>query len=322
MKTFIADTENSEKQTLDKWNGVFPTTKSYKKVISCSKNFQILRPERNINGKNEPFLFCVKNGYKGGDYKQIKRTLLSIEETTNMRANCSGRIDKEKLEKENGWEQGLDYKLHTPNSFYTKNLNTGDWNEIAVGQDIHSLLLGYKRGRFTGKIDLSMWTKENPDRWETLKKISTINEKAFEKASQSIHKAQKLFCDKYINPNHRIGIYTAFSTNKFCEHSITKSMSFHIDKVDVKFGFTSMCVFRVGDYKGAYLIFPRWNIGVDVDDGDVVICDSSQLHGVSPIIGKGTRLSCVTYCDDGVATMGGMGKKEELIGIKKDKEFS
>ena len=41
-------------------------------------------------------LTCDFAGYKGGDYKQIKRTLLSIEETTNMRANCSGRIDKEK----------------------------------------------------------------------------------------------------------------------------------------------------------------------------------------------------------------------------------
>ena len=46
------------------------------------------------------------------------------------------------------------------------------------------------------------------------------------------------------------------------------------------------------------------------DDGDVVICDSSQLHGVSPIKGKGVRLSTVAYCDDGLATMGSFGKKK------------
>ena len=56
MKTFIADTELSEKQTLDKWNGLFPTTKSYRKVISCSKDFKILRPGRYSYGENEPFL--------------------------------------------------------------------------------------------------------------------------------------------------------------------------------------------------------------------------------------------------------------------------
>jgi hypothetical protein len=281
---------------------LFPTSKTYRKVISYSKDFQIVSPTKTIFGENEPFLICIKNGYMGADYKEIKRTLLSIEDTTNMRANCSGPVDKKKLEKEYGWKEGRDYKLSTPNSFYTKNEKTGEWNEIAQGQDINSLLLGYKRDRFTGEIGLSGWAKENHDRWETLQKISTINETALQKGFPEKHKTQKLFCEKYINKSHRIGIYTSLSPNQYREEQ-TKQMSFHIDKGDGKFGFTSMCVFRVGKYQGAYLVFPRWEVAVDVDDGDIILANSSQIHGVTPIIGHGTRLSCVAYCDNGLATM-------------------
>ena len=321
MKTFIAEVEHNEKKIFDKWNGLFPTSKTYKQIISCKEDFQVVSPTKTIFGENEPFLICIKKAYKGRDYTEIKRTLLSIEETTNMRANCSGPVDKKKLEKEYGWKEGKDYKLRTPNSFYTKNEKTGEWNEIAQGQDINSLLLGYKRGRFTGEIGLSGWAKENKDRWKTLQKISTINEKAFQKGFPDKYKSQKLFCEKYIKKSHRIGIYTALSPNQYREEQ-TKQMSFHIDKGDTKFGFTSMCVFREGDYKGAYLVFPRWEVGIDIDDGDVILADSNQLHGVSPIKGEGTRLSCVAYCDNGLATMGGLGKREKLIGIKKEKKKS
>ena len=47
MKTFIADKEHNEKKIFDKWNGIFPTTKSYRKVIAYSKDFQIVSPEKN-----------------------------------------------------------------------------------------------------------------------------------------------------------------------------------------------------------------------------------------------------------------------------------
>ena len=161
MKTFIADKEHNEKKIFDKWNGIFPTTKSYRKVIAYSKDFQIVSPAKNKSSHNKPFLVCIKNGYKGNEFKEIKRTLLSIEDTTNMRAHCSGPVDKMLLEKEYGWEEGSDYKLSTPNSFYTKNEKTGDWKDIAQGQNINSLLLGYKRGKFTGEIGLSNWEDEN-----------------------------------------------------------------------------------------------------------------------------------------------------------------
>jgi hypothetical protein len=191
MKTFIADKEHNEKKIFDKWYGIFPTTKSYRKVIAYSKDFQIVSPTKNKSGENEPFLICIKNGFKGNEFKEIKRTLLSIEDTTNMRAHCSGPVDNMKLEKEYGWKEGRDYKLSTANSFYTKNEKTDEWNDIAQGQNINSLLLGYKRSKFTGDIGLSDWEEENHDRWETLQKFSIINGTAFQKAFPEKYKTQK-----------------------------------------------------------------------------------------------------------------------------------
>ena len=100
-------------------------------------------------------------------------------------------------------------------------------------------------------------------------------------------------------------------------------MSAHVDGKDLEFGMTTMSVFRVGDYDGAYLCFPRYGVAIDADDGDVVIADSNELHGVTPISGNGVRLSCVAYCDEHVATKGYTGKSENPIySHNKDKHGS
>jgi len=315
MKTFIADIEHDEKETDDKWNGKFATEDCYKKVIKCDETFRVVRPSKNILNDYEPIAIVVKNGFKEDEYDLIKDTLYSIQETTNMRANCSGPIDKENLLKEKGWVENIDYKLRSPNSYFTK-MKDGSWTDIAVGQDIHSLLLGYKRGRFTGKIQLSAWARDNADRWEKLLKISEVNERAFEQVHPERYYSQKTFAESFIDKNHRMGIFTAYSPNKYNEAQ-TKQMSLHIDKGDTELGFTTMAVFRVGVYTGAYLVFPRWEIGVDADDGDIIIADSKQVHGVSSIHGEGTRLSCVAYCDSKVATLSKgemIGRDEKLIG--------
>ena len=99
-------------------------------------------------------------------------------------------------------------------------------------------------------------------------------------------------------------------------------MSAHVDSGDTSFGMTSMCVFKSdADYEGAYLIFPRYGIGIAAPDNSVLIADSLQVHGVSPIRGKGERFSCVAYCDNRLATIGNAGRSERLIGKYAKKEI-
>ena len=129
-----------------------------------------------------------------------------------------------------------------------------------------------------------------------------------------IYNKQKKFAENSIRPEHRIGIFTTLSANRYHVGQSSK-MSAHVDSSDTQFGMTTMAVFREGPaYQGAYLLFPRYGIGIDAPDNSVVIAQSLEIHGVSPIRGNGVRLSCVAYCDNRLAELGAAGKPERKIG--------
>ena len=65
---------------------------------------------------------------------------------------------------------------------------------------------------------------------------------------------------------------------------------------------------------GGYLTFPRYGIAIDAPDNSVIIADSNEVHGVTPIEGSGQRFTCVAYCDNRLATKGVAGKSERKIG--------
>ena len=325
---FVAKVDHGFKETFDKWNGKFLKEDSYDEVISSigvkDEIIKISKPVAAIDGDSPPLAYIVKNAYTGKDYQDIKDTLFSIDDVSTMRANASGPIDHEEMKKK-GLIEGVHYKLRTPNSYYPLKKN-GKFNRIAEANAIHSVLIGYKRGRFTGMINPSGWMKKksNQEKWEVLQRIAPINEAALKKASPNVWRQQRAFADNYIESKYHIGgaPITALSANRYSSEGTAK-MSAHLDGKDLEFGLTTMCVFRIGDFKGAYLCFPRYGIAIEADDGDVLIADSNELHGVTPIEGNGVRLSCVAYCDEHVATKGIGGKSENPIGPhNKDKQGS
>ena len=322
---YTAKVDHGQKETFDKWNGKFLTEESYDEVVTSkgvdADIIKIYKPHASLGEK--PLLAAIVKGHVKNEI-EIKDTLFSIDDVSTMRANAAGPIDHEEMKKK-GLIEGVHYKLRTPNSYYPLKKN-GKFNRIAEANAIHSVLIGYKRGRFTGMIGPSGWMekKSNLPKWEILKRIAPLNESALKKAAPEIWKMQRTFADNYIESKYHIGgaPITALSANKYTTEG-TQKMSAHVDGKDLEFGMTTMCVFRIGDYKGAYLTFPRYGIAVDADDGDVIIADSNELHGVTPISGNGIRLSCVAYCDEHVATKGIAGKSENPIGPhNKDKHGS
>ena len=308
MKKITLTNDYGEKDTFKKWNGKFLDESSYNKVITVTEDTAILKPTVSLDGTDVPLAYVITNVYPDD---KVRDTLMSIEDTSKMRANCSGPIDKEEM-KRKGLIEGEHYKLRTPNSYQVKTKN-GQWGMIAYANEIHSVMIGYKRGRFTGAIDSSGWVKDNPEKFETLKDIAKYNEIAFDKANSQVYNKQKTFTESFIEPQHRIGIFTTLSANRYHSGQSSK-MSAHIDSGDTEFGMTTMCVFREGEYTGAYLTFPRYGIAIDAPDNSVVIADSRQVHGVTEIHGTGQRFSCVAYCDNRLATKGVAGKSERLIG--------
>ena len=325
---FVAEKDLGYKETHEKFNGKWLDESDYDTLISSigvnEKVIKVSKPVASIDGDRPPLAYIVKGEYTGDMYQQIKDTLFSIDDVSTMRANAAGPIDHEEMKKK-GLIEGVHYKLRTPNSYYPLKKN-GKFNRIAESNAIHSVLIGYKRGRFTGMIKPSGWMekKSNKEKWEVLQNIAPLNEGALKVAAPDIWRRQRAFADNYIESKYHIGgaPITALSANRYSSEGTAK-MSAHVDGKDLEFGMTTMCVFRIGDFEGANLCFPRYGLAIEADDGDVLIADSNELHGVTPIRGNGVRLSCVAYCDEHVATMGIGGKSENPIGPhNKDKHGS
>ena len=284
------------------WNGKFLTEEAYDRVESPTEDTVIFKPNSDI-----PLAYVVCDAYPDD---QVFECLKTIEDTTKMRANASGPILEEDM-----IAKGItEYRLRTPNSYQVKT-KAGKWGMIAYANEIYSVMAGWKRGRFTGGIEASGWTKDNPDKFEILKDISVYNEKAFEKVDSERYNAQKTFAETSILPEHRVGIVTTLSMNRYSDLGLgSKGMSVHVDSGDTEAGMTTMCHFRDKEYEGAYLTFPRYKIAIDAPHNSVIIADSLELHGVTQIKGEGTRYTCVAYCDRRLATMGQLGKTPKKIG--------
>jgi hypothetical protein len=53
----------------------------------------------------------------------------------------------------------------------------------------------------------------------------------------------------------------------------------HQDKGDLDEGFSVLSTLRTGMYEGGILTFPEYRIGVDMQDGDVLLMDAHEWHG-------------------------------------------
>ena len=305
MKCIIAKTDYGEKETFEKWNGKFYDESNLEQKIDITEDTAIYRPDATLDEEGIPIAYVICNAFPNDN--KITDMLYSEKDTSVMRANAAGPIDKEEMKKK-GLIEGKDYKLRTPNSYFTKTKN-GKYGMIAYANEISSVLVGAKRGRFTGKVNIA-----NPDKFYKLKDLCVYVEKAFKKANSKIYTQQKTFAEKYIPEEYRHGMITTFSLNRYSVKE-SKAMSVHSDGADVLY--TTMSCHRKGEYEGAYLSFPRWKIGINLPHNSVCIADSKSLHTVTPIRGEGTRYTTVCYTDKSCATV---LKSERLIGKHAKKE--
>ena len=312
MEQIKLETDYGFDSIYKRWNGKFLTDDCYDQVISPTKDTAVYKPGASLY-ESTPLVYIMCDIYDD-DNDTILDCLKTIEDTSKMRANAAGPILDEDM-KARGIEE---YRLRTPNSYQVKT-KAGKWGLIAYANEIHSVMAGWKRGRFSGAIEASGWTKDNPDKFEILKDIPLYNEKAFEKVDPKRYESQKIFAETSVSPEHRVGIVTTLSMNRYSDLGLgSKGMSVHVDSGDTEAGMTTMCHFRDGEYEGAYLCFPRYKVAIDAPDNSVIIADSLELHGVTPIRGEGTRYTCVAYCDRRLATMGQIGKTVKKIGKYSD----
>ena len=154
MKYITAQIDLGEKEIFQKYNGKFLEESDAQDLITVTEDTAIMKPIASLDGSDVPLAYVICNAFPNDN---VRNVLATIEDTSTMRANCSGPIDKEEMAAK-GLIEGRDYKLRTPNSYHVRTKN-GGWGMIAYASEIHSVMIGYKRGRFTGGIDASGWTK-------------------------------------------------------------------------------------------------------------------------------------------------------------------
>lgn len=53
----------------------------------------------------------------------------------------------------------------------------------------------------------------------------------------------------------------------------------HKDSGDLDAGISTLTVLRRGDFAGGVLVFPEYRVGVDMQDGDLILMDAHSFHG-------------------------------------------
>ena len=72
----------------------------------------------------------------------------------------------------------------------------------------------------------------------------------------------------------------------------------HQDAGDFRGGFGNLVALRAGEYKGGHFVLPRWGVGFDLQNGDVLLVDVHEWHGNTPIVKVSrnpVRISLVMY---------------------------
>ena len=80
------------------------------------------------------------------------------------------------------------------------------------------------------------------------------------------------------NRNYRIA-ETAFTTVTVNRNFAT---AVHKDSGDYPEGFGNLCVYREGNYSGAYFCLPEYRVAIDMQNGDILFADVHRWHGNTP----------------------------------------
>lgn len=165
------------------------------------------------------------------------------------------------------------------------------------GKILHvaSAVVGYfdRQGGWFPFCRETAFTASEVARWGTITPMVEHVADLFKQVAPKRYEAQQEACSRC--RDYVIGTtpFTTLTVNNNVAPSAT-----HTDKGDFKDGLGVISVVRRGYYEGAWLIFPEYAIGADLNDGDVLFFNSHDWHGVTPMFeqsAKAERISIVYY---------------------------
>lgn len=121
---------------------------------------------------------------------------------------------------------------------------------------------------------LTSWTGTHLPEWQSLAPLLQAIDRQFvhyvpnrwERQRQAIQRVPV----EWVVPQT---VFTTVTVNN------TYSTGVHADSGDFGPGFSTLAVLRRGDFKGGTFVFPKWQVGIDMQDGDLLLLDAHELHG-------------------------------------------
>lgn len=174
----------------------------------------------------------------------------------------------------------------------TKLLKSGEPSKVKVNNLVNSAVVGYTDSGFqTNKCRTTYFTKNYFDRYQQCIPFFESISQHFETHQPEAYKRQMNQFQKPYMRNVQIGT-SCFST-------VTVNQNFrtglHTDKGDFKEGLgvlvmSSKCV------TGGELLFPEFNLAIEMQDNDILLFDTHLWHTTAPFnIEHGNRVSFVCY---------------------------
>lgn len=143
------------------------------------------------------------------------------------------------------------------------------------------------------KNRFTCFTMNHPDKWNLVTPLI-----------QEIDEQYKQLCPSHHLKQRRKALETPFHIRGTAFSTVTVNLDFqtatHTDSGDFPDGFGNLVVLEDGEYSGAYTGFPEYGIAVDVRQGDFLAMDVHTLHGNTPKVGNGHRMSLVSYLRNGL----------------------
>ena len=94
MKYITAKIDLGEKETFQKYNGKFLEESDAQDLITVTEDTAIMKPVVSLDGSDVPLAYVICNAFPNDN---VRNVLASIEDTSTMRANCSGPISHEEM---------------------------------------------------------------------------------------------------------------------------------------------------------------------------------------------------------------------------------
>ena len=250
------------------------------------------------DAESDDIIFCLKKKVIDDKYYDFDNKLVKLSRMESVnRGNAAGKVTIEGLQKgKEHWKafpvaltdaKGNDVTGEKSSAFFK--YNDGRISKRARSNSVQSFALGGFDKSPQHPCRLTHYTKKHLEEYKSIfplcQKISELYFNYFPDKWITQYDAYSKSPDEFLVPE------TNFSTITLNHDFRTAS---HRDKGDFKEGLTCFSVKRCGDFSGGELIFPEYDIAVNIEEGDLLIFDAQQCHCNNPLKGNG-RMSMVFY---------------------------